>query len=497
MAQRALPAGAVRRRTVFGLLDADGWTWASIKATFWFLLIIFLLGYLPDRAYYFTVSPTIDVGFNAISPINLCPAENRLSTCPAPAGAMVPWQESPPELALPEPRAEAGVYSSGESVYLIGGRTAEGATSSVLSTLVAEGNLSPWEEGPALPEARSDAAVINITGVPYVIGGRDEDGSPTDTVFRGTVEEGLLTGWEQVDDLALPQPLAELSGVATINGAYVFGGRDAEDALSDAVYHAEFDTATPPQLQPWQERTQLPLPEPRADATALVIGNFIYVLGGEGPEGPSNLVFMLGIDFDAQPQVDTRTGQPFGWGVSVGPAEAFAIPEARTRHASFTNAGAIYVLGGEGPDGALHERNLWAVPDTVTGTIPEWRRLGETDLLAARLDATVLAIAGHGFVIGGETAEGLSDGLERADLAPQPPFFRLGLFGATVPGLGITGNVGQELGWLAAAGIATGNFVLMILVGWAYSHPRQTQHLIERVSRGRIRAPRAEEESYR
>ena len=70
MAQYALPPGAVRRRTVFGLLDADGWGWASLKATFWFLLIIFLLGYVPDRAYYLVVSPTIDLGYNAISIIN-------------------------------------------------------------------------------------------------------------------------------------------------------------------------------------------------------------------------------------------------------------------------------------------------------------------------------------------------------------------------------------------------------------------------------------------
>ena len=494
MAQRALPAGAVRRRTVFGLLDAEGWSWASIKALFWFLLIIFLLGYLPDRAYYFIVSPTIDVGFNVISPINLCPPENNLSTCPTPAGTVVPWQGSPPELALPEGRAGAGAYSSGESVYLIGGRTEAGPTASVLSTVVVDGNLAPWSEGPALPAARTDAAVINVMGVPYVVGGRDEAGSATDTVFRGIVEEGLLTGWEQLDELALPQPLADLSGVPTINGAYVFGGRDAQAGLTDVVYQAEFDTATPPRLQPWEEVAQLPLPEARADASAVIIGNFVYVLGGEGPEGPSNLVFFLGLDFDAQPQLNPSTGQPFGWGVSTGPAAEFALPEPRARHASFTNAGAMYVLGGVDADGQLEQSNLWAIPDSVTGTIPEWRGLAETDLLEARADATVLAIAGLAFVMGGETPAGLATSLERADLSPQPPFFRLGLFGATVPGLGIPGNVGQELGWLAAAGIATGNFVLLILVGWAYSHPRQTQRFIQWATRGRIRAPRWEDE---
>ena len=56
MAQTSLPAPRpVRRRALGGLVDADGWPWAFINALAWFVLIILLLGYLPDRAYYFTV----------------------------------------------------------------------------------------------------------------------------------------------------------------------------------------------------------------------------------------------------------------------------------------------------------------------------------------------------------------------------------------------------------------------------------------------------------
>ena len=70
MAQQALGAGTSvpRRRAVFGLLDADGWTWASIKAFVWLIIIIFILGYLPDRAYYLTVGRTVDLGVLAWSP---------------------------------------------------------------------------------------------------------------------------------------------------------------------------------------------------------------------------------------------------------------------------------------------------------------------------------------------------------------------------------------------------------------------------------------------
>ena len=55
-APRALGAGSVPpKRALFGLLDAAGWGWAFFRAVLWTLVIILLLGYVPDRAYYLTV----------------------------------------------------------------------------------------------------------------------------------------------------------------------------------------------------------------------------------------------------------------------------------------------------------------------------------------------------------------------------------------------------------------------------------------------------------
>ena len=95
----------------------------TIKATFWFVFIIFVLGYVPDRAYYFTVSPTVDLGFNAISPVNMCPSGNETLPCPAPAGAVVPWQSNPLSCRCPAGTTAAGTFSSGTNLYLIGGST--------------------------------------------------------------------------------------------------------------------------------------------------------------------------------------------------------------------------------------------------------------------------------------------------------------------------------------------------------------------------------------
>ena len=113
MAQQALSAGTTRKRVLFGLLDADGWTWASVKAAVWLVVIVMLLGYIPDRAYYFTVFSTIDIGMNPaekpasyVTPINLCPAENGGLPCPAPVGALLAWQPSPETISLPAGRTE-------------------------------------------------------------------------------------------------------------------------------------------------------------------------------------------------------------------------------------------------------------------------------------------------------------------------------------------------------------------------------------------------------
>ena len=497
MAQYALPPGAVRRRTAFGLLDADGWTWATIKATFWFALVIFLLGYVPDRAYYFTVSPTVDVGYNAISPVNLCPAENRDLPCPAPAGAVIPWEESPAELALPAGRTDADVFTSGEYVYLIGGTSGGAATASVLSTIVAEGSFNqPWAEGPALPEPRTGATAVNLSGVPYVVGGADAAGTPTTTVFRGVVEQGQLTGWEAADDLALPVGLQDAAGAATASGMWLFGGRTAE-GLSDAVYRAQMSEGGTPRLEAWVEMTELRLPEARTLASAASAGGSVYVLGGEGPAGATNSVFYLGLDTHGDPALNEATGAPQGWGVSVNEAAAAALPEPRLGHTSFFNSGAVYVIGGLDANGAPAASNYWTVPSATAGTITGWQRMDPTDLPAPRVGASPAIVGSHVFLIGGSDANGqeLNTTL-RADLAPRPAFFRLGLFGLTVPALGIEGEIGQQLGYIIAASAALGNFVILIVVGWMYSHRRATFRFLQRVTRGRFRAPPDEEYVY-
>ncbi len=165
MAQTALPAPqhvTARRRAFFGLFNADGWPWAFVKALFWFVVIIVMLGYIPDRAYYFTVQRTVDVGLLAWSPVNLCPPENQTLPCPVPAGATLPWYPGP-----------GRGFAPGPAHGRLGRRDRHRPTSTPVAptaarrpptpscrTAVGTGNIDKWTAGPALPEARADAASV-------------------------------------------------------------------------------------------------------------------------------------------------------------------------------------------------------------------------------------------------------------------------------------------------------------------------------------------------
>ena len=497
MAQRALPAGTPTRRAFFGLLDADGWGYAFWKALFWFAVLIFMLGYIPDRAYYFTVLPTLDLGYNVISPINFCSPGNDGLPCPAPAGSVVPWQPSPADLALPQGRSGAATFQNGTELFVAGGLVAGAATDSVLmTTTTSSGNFSAWSEGPKLPAPRTDAAVISFNGVPYVLGGSGADGKPTDSIIVGQVDNGQLTGWKLDDTRKLPVALSGASAVANATGIFLIGGQSASGP-SAAVYRARLDsTVKPAILRNFTEEPTLVLrlgtgqQAPRAFGAAMLAGSDIYYVGGNGPDGASDLVFRLSLDAKGEPQLDAN-GQVIGWGQSTGAA---SLPTARSHFAGFSANGALYVPGGLGSDGKAVSSFLWAVPNGTTGDIAQWQQLDVTQLGQPISDAAPAVVGAYAFLVGGLGADGTAlNGTARAYLAPAAPFFRMGVLGMTIPALAITGNTGQQLGFLMAGIVGGTNFVILILIGLAYSHQAQTKRLAEWLSRGRYRAPRDDE----
>jgi hypothetical protein len=59
----------------------------------------------------------------------------------------------------------------------------------------------------------------------------------------------------------------------------------------------------------------------------------------------------------------------------------------------------------------------------------------------------------------------------------------------TVPGLKIDGEIGQQLGYMNAAGAGTVNFIILLIIGWAWAHKPQARAMVSRVARrGRTRS---------
>jgi len=273
MAQQALGPGTAvpRRRAFFGLLDANGWGWATVKSFVWLIIIIFMLGYLPDRAYYLTVARTVELGVLVWSPINLCPPSNETLPCPAPVGAIIPWQPSPAELNLPAPRTDGSVIQVGTQILYIGGSDGTAPTASTyVARTVGTGNFDKWADGPALPAPRANASVVYIAGSIYVIGGTDASGAPTDTVFvlSPDSQTGALGDWSTSDTLKLKEPRTAAAAVVTPDGLLLIGGRNANGPVATTWKTLLNDQGG---LGAWSE--EQPLLAAQADATGVLVGD--------------------------------------------------------------------------------------------------------------------------------------------------------------------------------------------------------------------------------
>lgn len=474
---RALGPGAVApRRVLFGLLDANGWGWAGVRSVLWTLVIILMLGYIPDRAYYLTVSPTVELGLNLASLVNICPAENEGLPCPAPAGALIPWK-SATEADLPGDGVDGSLLQAGSHLYYVGGTSGAPrlATTNVSVATIDAAGLSAWSAGTSLPEARAHAAVAFFAGKAYVIGGASDITPATASVYVGTPDAttGLITAWERLDALELPAARSGAAVTVVSDGIVVLGGEGTDRAPTTTVWKAKLSANG--ELEPWA--SFMDLPEPRSFAAAALIGDSIYVWGGKDANGPvaeavrGDIAVAPAVGGHSAPVVnpdqgDAEIGTIYRW--DGGPQEG-NLPTPRDGAALWSANGTLYVAGGT-IDGAATSSVLWAAPVAATG-VTKWTSVELSNLPAdgARVGASGVVIGAHAILLGGADAAGAySAGALAAGTSLKAPVFRVGLFGLTVPGLALQGEVGQQIGFLSAAGAWTLNFVIMLGAAVAY-----------------------------
>ena len=476
MAHPALPAPR-RRRVLGGLLDADGWAWAGVKAAFWFVVIILLLGYIPDRAYYFTVQKTVDIGLLAGSPVNFCPPENEGIPCPVPAGATLPWHTAPEKVRLPAGRTDGAGAVIGQ-VYICGRQRRRAGAQRRRVHLARRGHRQHRHL------VRRAGAARGARGCrvrrPRQLALRHRRVRPRRRPHRHRVQPDRRQRRHPARRVGrggggqLPEARAGSSAVAVSDGIMLMGGTNGT-AATNTVWKSK--QATGGGLGEWVP--QSPLFEPNVDGVAVHIGDVIFLIGGRNDAEAVVATVQQGLVGGPNAPADDPNAIVAQWRVSA----QTNLPGARSDMSGFTANGGIYVQGGN--DGTTQSaETYWTIPD-ADGVIGGWKNLDQTDLGQGIEGSAAVVSGSHAFLIAGLTPQGVTNDIARTNLAPQEPFFQLGLLGATVPALKLDGEIGQQIGYLNAAGVGTVNFILLILIGYLYNHPAKAQALWARIRRKR------------
>jgi N-acetylneuraminic acid mutarotase len=199
------------------------------------------------------------------------------ATTPTPAPANH-WAQLPP---LPDPEGFAGSFAgvSHGTLLVAGGanfpgkKPWQGGTKTWYDTVYAlDTPTGSWHIASRLPHPLAYGVSVTHRDSVLCVGGSDAT-RHYPTAFRLTWESGHLT---TTDLPPLPKPLANACGALLGDTLYVAGGQDTPDATttSRAVYTIDLASPNPR----WHEIQ--PLPAGRMLATAAAFDGALYVLGG-------------------------------------------------------------------------------------------------------------------------------------------------------------------------------------------------------------------------
>jgi N-acetylneuraminic acid mutarotase len=192
----------------------------------------------------------------------------------------------------------------------------------------------------------------------------------------------------------LPQPAADLAGVAVNGRLYLFGGLDGIRPTGLAF---EYDAAT----DTWTKKKAMPVPVHRFAVAAY--GDKIYVFGGfKYPDNGANAWQPVDTVWRYDPASDDWTALA-------------AMPGKRGAASAAVVDGRIFVIGGatvqpDTRDTAIEPKRRHAIVGAVEEYDPRansWRM--RTALPTPRSDAAVATVAGKIYVIGGRIASAFAE----------------------------------------------------------------------------------------
>ena len=188
-----------------------------------------------------------------------------------------------------------------------------------------------WFEGPRLPTPRGAMAVVALDGRIHAIGGTL--GNDVSTGIHEVYDPRTRT-WSRAADL--PTPRNHVAAVAVGGEIIVLGGRN------EATFELTANEIWSPRTNSW--RTAAPVPTGRSGIAAAELDGFVYLLGGETQDAEDRA-------FDEVERYDPATDR---W------ATLPPMLSPRHGHGAATVGDFVYVMGGGMTPGGgmsnVHER---------------------------------------------------------------------------------------------------------------------------------------------
>ena len=231
------------------------------------------------------------------------------------------WTSLPP---MPTPREGAGVAAVNGRIYVAGGNVAGGASTNAVEVFDPIGGT--WSAGTPLPAARAHFSLVVAGGRLYAVGGDvTANGTTTVTAALDRFDPAQPAGWTSLAPMSSPRrstaagalnngatiavaggaasngiatnrldlynvatnqwtqgpnmlaPSAGVAGVVVSNALHVFGGSNTGPLVLAELYRP---STNPLQPDGWAALSQMPTA--RSQHAAAVVGDVVYVMGGQG-----------------------------------------------------------------------------------------------------------------------------------------------------------------------------------------------------------------------
>ena len=319
-------------------------------------------------------------------------------------------------------RGRVAVAVLSDTIYVTGGCTA--TSGSPLFTCTAgtnetqratvnnggSGNLNAWSNTQSLPSAYGYGMGAAANGYVYHVGGCTavdcSSGSESSTVLYNKVQgDGSLTGAWTTAANSMPSGRAHGAVVVVGNYIYVIGGWDTTSTPTNTVMYSLLDASTGAP-GPWTTTTMLN--QTRA-STAVAWKGYIYLI-----EGTNNGGVTYATDYT---KVGVNGGAPTSPGCGTAWCVTTSLPTGSGTFfgAAAVNAGTIYFTGGGLVAGGNSNSTYFA--SLSSSGIGTWTKAGAL-FYDSRQQHAAFAVNGFLYVVAGSgTIQGCSNSVQYASIA--------------------------------------------------------------------------------